>query len=235
MTEPTFPPLMQGQAVQPGIDPFAKACAQAALGCDAGTVVYVIDRNWLRAALVLAPDVPLEDAVAMLPLCGTGFQNALGALAPPEVAVHLEWDGQIRVNGARCGAFRMASDIDDPQQQPNWLVVGLDLPLWPDSDTPGGHTPEDTALLAEGCADVEPVALLESWSRHTLAHINRWADEGVEPLHRDWRGLAWGIGEDTTMFGQSGTFLGIDEKFGMLLRTDDTTDLIPLTRVLEKS
>ena len=42
--------------------------------------------------------------------------------------------------------------------------------------------------------------------------------------------------DEAVAFGDlNGTFLGIDEKFGMLLRSGDTTHLIPLTRVLESS
>jgi biotin-(acetyl-CoA carboxylase) ligase len=223
---------MQGHPVETGVDPFDKAQALAALGCDPGTVVYRLDNNALRATLILAPEVPLSKAIAMLPLCAIGFQNALGALAPPEVAVHLDWAGPIRVNGASCGGFRVASSTHDAAVVPDWMTIGLDLPLWPASDDPG-QTPDETALYAEGCADVDAVTLLESWTRHTLAHINRWSDEGVAPLHRDWRGLAWGVGEEINVQGQTGTFLGIDEDFGMLLRDGSETTLIPLSRLLE--
>lgn len=230
--EPTFPPLMQGQPVEPGIDPLVRACAQAVLGCDAGLVIYRLDPDRLAAAMVFAPDVPLSQAMVMLPLCGVSFQNALGALGPPEIAIQLEWAGGIRVNGARCGSLRVAASTDCPQVEPDWLVIGLDVLLWPE-DEETGHDPDKTALYAEGCAEVEAVTLLESWSRHTLVHINRWVSEGVEPLHRDWRALAWAIGETVTVLGQTGTALGIDEAFGLLLRQGKDTDLIPLTRLLE--
>ena len=88
--EPIFPPLLTGVACEPGIDPFDKALMLAARGCDAGTITYSITENLLAAGFVFAPDVELSKSLAMLPLCGVGFQNALGALAPPEVAVHLE-------------------------------------------------------------------------------------------------------------------------------------------------
>ncbi len=109
MTEPVFPPLLTGHPVQGREAPFDRAQAMAALGCDSGTVVYNIQADHLRVAVVFAPEVQLQDAMAMLPLCAVGFQNALGSLAPPEVAVHLGWDGLICVNGARCGAFRTAA------------------------------------------------------------------------------------------------------------------------------
>lgn len=234
MTEPTFPPLFSGLAVEGQIEPFDKACVEAARGCDAGLVVHNLSVNAIRAALVFAPDVTLEKAMAMLPLCGVGFQNALGALAPPEVGVHLDWDGGLRINGATCGHLRMAASTSDPKVDPDWLVIGLHLPLWPESDDPG-ETPDQTALYAEGCADVHAVDLLEAWVKHTLVGINTWQEAGPTTLHSEWRALAYGIGEDATQGRKSGTFLGIDEDFGMLLRDADTTHLIPLTTLLEGS
>ena len=197
-----------------------------------GLVVHDLGANLLRAALVFAPDVELVDAMAMLPLCGVGFQNALGALGPPEVAVHLEWAGGLRINGASCGTLRVAASSSNPRAEPDWMVIGLELPLWPETDAPG-DTPEQTALYAEGCADVNAMELLESWVKHTLVGINTWTEDGVKALHKDWRGLSHGIGEDITMNEVSGTFLGVDEQFGMLIRAADTTHLVPLTYLLE--
>ena len=232
MNTPSFPPLFSGLAVESQVDPFDKACAEAARGCDAGLVVHDLGANLLRAALVFAPDVELVDAMAMLPLCGVGFQNALGALGPPEVAVHLEWAGGLRINGASCGTLRVAASSSNPRAEPDWMVIGLELPLWPETDTPG-DTPEQTALYAEGCADVNAMELLESWVKHTLVGINTWTEDGVKALHKDWRGLSHGIGEDITMNEVSGIFLGVDEQFGMLVRAADTTHLVPLTYLLE--
>jgi len=234
MSAPSFPPLLSGQAVTGAISPFDKARAMAALGCDAGTIVHNVTSAGLRAALVLAPEVPLAQAMAMLPACGVGFQNALGALGPAEVAVHLDWAGGLRVNGARCGRLRAAAGTSDPAALPGWLVIGLEVPMAPATDRPG-ERPDETALLEEGCAEVDPVTLLEAWARHTLVWINRWEDEGAQPLHAEWRGLAWGMGEAITQGGLTGTWLGVDEDFGLLLRDGETTHLIPLTTVLEDS
>ncbi len=228
-----FPPLMSGLEVTGPIEAFDTACAKAAMGCDSGLIVYNLGANTLSAALVFAPEVPLSLAMSMLPTCGIGFQNALGALAPPEVAVHLEWGGGIRINGARCGTFRaMASDAA-PDAVPDWIVIGFSLPLWPESDRPG-ETPDATALYAEGCVDVEAPRLLEAWARHALNWINRWEQDGPRALHEEWRGLAHGLGEPIKIDDLDGTFMGVDEDFGMLLRdAEGTTQLIPLTSRLE--
>ncbi|MEM0950201.1 MAG: DUF4444 domain-containing protein [Pseudomonadota bacterium] len=232
MTAPVFPPLFSGQAVTGQTDPFEKAGVEAAKGCDAGLVIYNLGKNTLRAAIIFAPELALKDGMAILPICGVGFQNALGALAPPEVAVHLEWAGGLRVNGAACGFLRVRASSSYPDKEPDWVVVGLDLPLWPENDDPG-HTPDQTTLYAEGCAEVDAVQLLESWVKHTLVGINRWQDEGIASLHKEWRGLAHNIGEEIEIAGLKGTFLGVDEYFGLLLRDNETTHLIPLTHVLE--
>ena len=78
-----------------------------------------------------------------------------------------------------------------------------------------------------------PLRLLESWSRHTLVWINRWLDDGFQPLHTAWRERAWGMGED--LVDGSGTFMGLDELGGMLVKTSKTTKLRPLTSMLETS
>lgn len=228
----TFPPLMWGEAAES--DALGHAARRATLGCDAGLVAYVLGAMRIEAALVFAPEVPLAKAMAMLPLCGVGFQNALGALAPPEVAVHLDWDGGLRINGAACGRFDVLCDTTDPAAVPDWLVVGFTLPLLPDSDDPG-TSPDQTALYAEGCADVDPRTLIEAWARHTLNLINRWEGTNGQKLHAEWRGLAHGMGEAASHGDLHGTFLGVDADFGMLLRDDQTTHLIPLTDLIKEA
>ncbi len=230
MREVQLPPLFSALAVDD--DPFDAARAEATKGCDAGLVTYRLASDMMRAAIVFAPEVPLRAAMAVLPVCGIGFQNALGALAPPEVGVHLDWDGAIRLNGARCGKLRAASATVDDDCVPDWLVIGLELRIWPE-DEETGQTPDETALLSEGCAEVDAHDLLEAWVRHTLVWVNRWSDEGALPVHKEWTGLAHGIGEPVTFGAQTGKLLGVDEDFGMLLRTEDGTQLIPLSQLLE--
>ncbi|WP_457650575.1 DUF4444 domain-containing protein [Profundibacter sp.] len=233
----TFPPLFQGQEVEGATDPFDKACALAALGCDSGVLVYNISADRLRAAIVFAPEVPLEQAMSVFCTCGIGFQNALGALAPPEVAVHLGWTGELRVNGGVAGTLRAAASTNDPAAEPDWLVIGLTVDLIPPSEDDPGNQPDSTALYLEGCGDVSPIRLLESWARHTLVWINRLMEDGNQALHAEWRGLVHGMGEDVTIDynGQTltGTFLGVDEDFGMLIRDGETTHLVPLSSRLE--
>lgn len=232
---PGFPPLLYGEATR--MAPFPVAVERARQGTDAGLIVYRIRPDHLSAAIVLAPEDPLEDAMAMVFAAANGFADAFGGLAPSEVAAHFDWPGGIRINGARCGGLRAAAATGDPAAVPDWLVVGLDLPFFAASDEEPGDAPDRTTLWEEGCSEIEPRQLLESWSRHMLVWIHTWLDEGMPRLHADWRGRAFGIGEpveiDLAGARHAGQFVGLDEKGGMLLKCDDDTRLLPLSMMLE--
>ena len=118
----SLPPLFTSETSG---DPFADACGRANAGCDAGLVLLDLAPERMRVALVLAPEVSLGRAMAMLPLCGVGFQNALGALGPPELSVQLEWSGGLRLNGGRAGALSTEASTRDADAVPDWLVMGL--------------------------------------------------------------------------------------------------------------
>ena len=231
MTTPQFPPLFTGQDAQGG-DPFAMAIATADVGCDAGLVIFDLAADRLRAAIVFAPDLTLADAAVILPICGVGLQNAIGALGPPEVSVHFGWDGTVYVNGGRCGVLRIAAS-GTPDVEPDWLVIDLTLSLWPESDETGLQ-PDQTALYAEGCAEIDAISLLEAWVRHTLVGINTWSDSGTAQIHREWQGLAHGLEGEVTAGNLTGTYVGLDDRLGLLLKIDDTTTLIPLTTNLTR-
>ncbi|MFQ5438376.1 MAG: DUF4444 domain-containing protein [Paracoccaceae bacterium] len=229
----TFPPLFTGEAVSGSTDPFAKACAQAMIGCDAGLLVHSITPDHLKAAIVFAPETPLEDAMVAFIACGVGFQNAMGALAPPEVGVHLGWQGEIYVNGGRAGRLRAGASGNAPTEVPDWLVIGLEVDLLPQGEGETGEHPNDTCMMMEGCGDISAIRLLESWSRHTLVWLNDIENDGPRALHEQWRGLAKGVGEEITINANTGTFVGIDEAFGLLLKVGNDTCLLPLSGCLE--
>ena len=67
--------------------------------------------------------------------------------------------------------------------------------------------------------------------------INRWSEEGAGPLHAEWRGLAHDMGEaialDRGGAAMHGIFVGVDERFGLLLRDGAETRLVPLSALLE--
>ena len=129
ITDPTFPPLLTGEKVSKDVDPFVKAISASMMGCDAGTVFYAEDQETMRAAITLAPETPLKDSVSVVHALMLSLADGLGALGPPELAVHFVWPSQFKVNAARCGELRFKASTTDPDAVPEWLVVGLTIPL----------------------------------------------------------------------------------------------------------
>ena len=89
-------------------------------------------------------------------------------------------------------------------------------------------------MFEEGCAELDPFSLLENRVHHNLVWLNRWLDEGVEPVHAQWRNLVKSIGENIKINGQEGIFLGVDNRFGLLLRAGEVTHLLPSVNLFGK-
>ena len=91
ITDPTFPPLLRGEKLARDVDPFMKAIGASMMGCDPGAVFYAEDSDTLRAAITLAPEVPLRDSVSVIHAVMLSLADSLGALGPAELAVHFVW------------------------------------------------------------------------------------------------------------------------------------------------
>ena len=234
---PTFPPLLSGESTPNGVDPFDKAIAGASAGADAGTVFWSPDTDIARAAVVLAPETTLERALAMHFANAVALNDAIGALAPPEVGLHHVWPDGIKINGAWCGALRAASDARDLAAVPDWLVVGWALSFEFPAGVRPGDAPEITALREEGCADLHPVRLIESWSRHFLTWLHGWEENGPSRLFDAWLGRAEGRGEEVVFEHggafKRGTFAGLDEAGAMILQTGSGVEILPIDAVLD--
>lgn len=229
---PQFPPMFRGEALRADLDPFAKAISAAMRGIDPGLIIWSEDRTMARAALVLAPEEALEKAIGAVFAAALGLADSLGALAPPEVAVHFMWPDRIKVNGALCGRLRAAASTTLPGEEPDWLVVAVEMPLLPVGNREPGQSPDETTLLEEGCGDISVPQLIESWSRHTLVWINRYMDDGFAPLHAAWRAKCDTLGE-VVQSPRKGVFMGLDELGGMLVKDESGTNIMPLTCILE--
>ena len=232
--KPHFPPLLTGKEVRSGVDPFAKAVTDAGLGrAETGDLYWSPDEDTLRAAIVFGPEQSLTRSLPILFAVANGLNDCVGALAPPEVGILHEWPGGIRINGALGGQLQAQASTDDPEATPDWLVIGLALSRTATLANPGTN-PDVTALAEEGCGHISHVRLLESWSRHTLVWVNRWSDDGYRPIFEAWLARAHGRADTVTVEGVTGTFLGLDEDGGLLLKTDDGPRTMPLHTALAR-
>ncbi len=234
---PTFPPLLTGESVPSGADPFDKAIAAASAGAEAGTVYWSPDAEIARAAVVLAPEIALGPALAMHFAAAVALNDSIGALAPPEVGFQHVWPDGIKINGAWCGAMWTASDARDVSATPDWLVVGWALSFeFPRGVNPG-DAPEITALREEGCADLHHIRLIESWARHFLTWLHGWEEDGPQKLLNAWQDRAESRGEEVVFEHDGvlkrGTFAGLDETGGMILQTASGVEILPIETILD--
>ncbi len=135
----SLPPLLDAHPVPPGADPSALAAAGAAEGrLGAGDFLFAERAGLLSAALVLEPEIGRDRCGEMLFVAMVAFGDALGALAPPEVAVTYTWPGTLRLNGAVAGQFDLA--LPRPCARPatmfrtGWCSASLSAPLLPPPD-----------------------------------------------------------------------------------------------------
>ncbi len=236
---PAFPPLLTGHAVAPPDDAFSLACRRAASGrAGAGDVFWGRSRNDLDVAIVLEPEVGVSQAREMLFVAMVALGDSIGALSPPEVGVFYRWPGMILVNGAEVGQARLAlADPDEGEATPQWLAVGITIAIHPARDAPDpGANIDRTTLWDEGCGVLERNTLLESYSRHLKTWIHKWETEGVRAVREAWLARAEGRGETVTIAHDgatnTGTFLGIDEAGGLILKTGETTMILDLSKAL---
>ena len=129
---PQLPPLLNAVAVPVGHDVHAKAIALAAAS-DVGTVFYSEAVDKLHIAVVLGPEVAVAEASQMLFAMMIAVGDAVGALAPPEVAVSYQMPGYILLNQGRAGVVRMTVDpAAGADGVPDWLVVSAELRIFED-------------------------------------------------------------------------------------------------------
>ncbi|CAI8290010.1 MAG: Uncharacterised protein [Gammaproteobacteria bacterium] len=224
ITDPTFPPLLTGEKVSKDVDPFVKAISASMMGCDAGTIFYAEDQETMRAAITLAPETPLKDSVSVVHALMLSLADGLGALGPPELAVHFVWPSQFKVNAASCGDLRFKASTTDPDAVPDWLVVGLTIPFVRPETVEAGSDPSQTWLHEEGCIELTVPQMIESWSRHSLIWLNSFEDIGYLAIQDHWRAKCDSIGSDVTHPG-IGTFVGTDGQGSLLLKCNGMTSI----------
>lgn len=225
-TDPTFPPLLDGYGVSVPEQPFAVAVNGARAGeLGAGSVVWARNTSVMDWAIVLEPEVPLAQAMQMVPLALVAAADCLGALTPPQVGLMFRWPATILLNRGAVGFAEVAASTTDRAAVPDWLVVRVMIRLRGDHRHEPGERPNETSLDEEGCGDLTRTELIESYSRHFMTWLNTWTDDGFHPVHSAWTYKA-SDGEEIYSYDVddrkvTGAFAGLDEDGGVLLKGPD--------------
>ena len=231
--EPRLPPLLRPHLVTPAMcaahdDVHAYAVAEAA-NSDVGTVFYACDNGIAQISVVMAPDVVTVTAAQMFHAMMIGVGDAIGALAPPEVEVNYLFPGYVLLNRGRAGSVQIAIDPNaDLQDEPAWMVASAAIRI--DGDIQGALAEgvhDETSLIEESATAISPTRIVEATSRHFLAWLNRWQEDGFRPLFDAWNTRAVTDAVVELQAGSAAEWVGLDEDGQALLRVDGQVVAVP--------
>lgn len=232
------PPIYRLVTLDSNADLRAEARRLAEEGAEDGTLLWSVQDDRLTCAVILKPEEPLATSLQVLYVAMLGLGDALGAVVPPLVEVTFVWPNRVEANGRHVGEAQIElAKRDIANTALEWLAVCVEVAVAGavDDEVETGDV-QTTSLHHEGCTDVTPRELLESFARHFLAWVNRWQDDGFEPVRASWlhrtpgyrNGIVLDIGNERL----TGTFAGLDDTGALVLETDGATRIVELYKVL---
>jgi hypothetical protein len=136
---------------------------------------------------VLEPEEPLRTARRARYYAITARTDALLAPAPPEKPITIDWPDSIRVDGGLVGGGRLASPEGAREDEPpDWLVFGAMIRMVSLSENGPGLNPLVATLEEEGFTDFAADALVESFARHLMTHIDAWQERGFGAVAKEY-------------------------------------------------
>lgn len=150
----------------------------------------------LHCALIIEPEYDNVTAQQLLYVATLSAGTAIADIVSAMTGLRWRWPGEILINDLKSGMVQLSVPGDDAEPYP-WLVLGVSINV---AEHPPNPEPERfNSLHASGTPEATVEALLNGFSRHFLAWINRWAEEGFEPVRRAWTLRADGIGDPVTL------------------------------------
>lgn len=235
---PDVPPLYRLTVVPPGTDLRAEACRLARHGAEPATLLWADAADRFRCAVILAPDRSFETALLVIYVAMLALRDGLSAAAPPPLEASLGWPDRLLINGVTGGGVAIdAPDDAKAGAVPDWMVVSAEIALASVGEErlkAGG--PPVTSLEDEGSVGVTSSALLDRFSRYFLSWINRFQEDGFEPIRANWLHGSPEHGQpvELTIGGAqiTGKFTALTELGGLVLDSDQSSRLIDLEQAI---
>ena len=184
-------------------------------------------RSWeapdgnLHCALVLRPDYDDVAAAQLVYVMGVSVASAIAGLVSPMTGLRFASPTELLVNDLSAGRIDLAF-APAARGQREWMAIAVSVNV-------GWHPPNPepetfNSLHASGSPEVTVPALLEDVSRYFLSWINRWADEGFEPVRRAWTARIGDRAEPVSIrvgeLEARGALTGLDPAGNIRLRGD---------------
>jgi biotin-(acetyl-CoA carboxylase) ligase len=187
-----LPPGFELVALREGGDAFVYA-QQIAGQRGAGTIVWVKRFDLVEFAVVLEPEEPLVSARRALYAAMNAMADSLAVHCPPEKPVHFQWPDVMTFDHGLIGGGRLAWPQGAAEDQPpEWLVFGGMMRTAVIRNKESGVSLEPgtwsigTALEVEGFEAIDAGAIVESFCRHLMVHVDAWIERGFKKVGREW-------------------------------------------------
>ncbi len=143
-----------------------------------GKTWYAPD-DGLYLALLMEPDYPDHQAgqVGLVALIAMGI--AMAEHVAPMTDLAYRWPNDILLSGSKVAGLWL-----DKNRTGDRLVLNIAVNV---AQPPGQVFDAGSVRVDGGAPDLTPEQLLESFARHFLEWINRWAEEGMSPILNQFR------------------------------------------------
>jgi BirA family biotin operon repressor/biotin-[acetyl-CoA-carboxylase] ligase len=178
-------------------------------------------RGNLHCGLVLRPDYDNATAQQLCAVAAVAAGTAIAELVAPMTGMGFRWPGDLMINELLSGQVQLAAPAEGGDPWP-WVAIAVSVNV---AHHPENPEPERfNSIHDSGEADhVTVVDVLEQFSRHFLRAINRWAEEGYDPVREAWLQRAHDRGETRSLSvgGRrvSGVVRGMGEHGELILDT----------------
>ena len=230
-SRPQLPLAYEPVALDNGDGVRSHAVRMAREGAEEGTLVWATrqsegrgrpGKDWhspdegLYVSLILEPEFARADfgQIALVGVVSMGL--AFAEQVVPMTDLAYRWPNDILLSGVKVAGLWLDAD-----EHNDWLVLSVAVNV--------GRAPE--TVIDAGCVQVEggnpditPTSLLENYARHFLHWLNRWAEEGMDPILGQFRnrhaqpGTAMMVRLDSEEV-IAGPLIGLDETGALQVET----------------
>jgi len=194
---PTVPRLYELIELECADSALAEACRRAQAGAEEGALVWVRrqtagegrpGKRWesagegLYAALVLRPDMPVDEAAELVFVASLAMGQAVAEQVPALVELHYRWPNDVLLRHGKVAGIQLRAGPVE-QGRTSWLVLGVTVNI---AKAPPEFGFAAATLREDGESSADAGELLEGFARHLLSWIARWDDQGFEPVRKAW-------------------------------------------------
>ncbi|NQU69780.1 MAG: hypothetical protein HQ514_04485 [Rhodospirillales bacterium] len=210
-----LPPIFRLHTIDAENDVAVDAIRFADSGGDPATIICSEREDMLDCAIILHPETDLNDAMLVMYVAALGLGDALGTVVPAGIDMTFRWPNIIEANlGSVARLDLLIPDNAAGTEIPDWIAARVTTQVGElDGDWRDGAFPE-TSLFGEGCVEVTSSQLLESLARHFLTWLNRWQQDGFDPIRAMWLRHARSQGAEIDLTTATGRHQGVFSNIG---------------------